>query len=387
MDTGHFVKVFDILDAGYRSGWLPANGWMFIAVALLVIVFPIIVRALRIPYLNLGSGRPRFRRFYPLGIAVLWTTVAYWGTYSGYLHHRSLAQDNHCRVVEGPVEHFVTTPSRFGGLAKETFSVSGVPFGYSDSDLTDGFNNTSSNGGPIDAGSYVRICYYPESYNPPRNVILRLEIRDFTGEVKNYRRNNFPWSVDAPKDNEKNLSNKTPWDVDLFYFVFVFDVVAISAMFLPYLRTFFRVKLTPVSDCRIPSALERGKKTKLRNSMIYWDTRDRAIWLRPRGLNLFQFPLQVAKLNIDESGISTREIEIRLSSGLPVAMILILWAVYRSASMTVSVGGPPPILIVGLFALMILMIGALNFWSRPWQMTILVDDALLELKGMRGPWE
>jgi hypothetical protein len=385
MDTGHFVKVFDILDAGYRSGWVPAKGLTFIAIALLVVVFPIIVRALRIPYLNLLSWRFRLSL---LGFAVVWTTVAYWGTYSGYLRHRSLAQDNHCRVVEGPVEHFVTTPSRFGGLARETFSVSGVPFGYSDFDLTDGFNNTSSNGGPIDAGSYVRICYYPDSYDPPRNVILRLEIRDFTGELKDYRRNNFPWSVDSPEDNEKNPPIKTPWDVYLFYVVFIFDIVAIHAMFLPYLRTFFRVKLTPVSDCPIPSALEPGKKTKLRNSMIYWDTRDRAIWLRPRGLNLFQFPLQVAKLNIDESGISIREIEIRLSSGLPVAMILILWAVYRSASTTVSVGGPPPILIVGLFALMMLIIGALNLWLGSWpQMTILVEDALSELKGMRGPWE
>jgi hypothetical protein len=383
MDTGHFVKVFDILDAGYRTGWFPAQGLIFIAIALLVVVFPMIVRALGIPHLNLPSWRYRLSA---LGIAVLWTTGAFWVTYSEYLHHRSLAQENGCRIVEGLVEHFVTTPSTFGGLAKETFSVSGVRFSYLDFALEDGFNDTSSNGGPIHAGSYVRICYDPGRYdpansNPAKNVILRLEIRDFKGELKDYRRNYFPWSVDAR--NEKNRSLKEPWDVYLFYFAFILDVVAIHAMFLPYLRTFFRIKLTPMSDCPIPAALEWGKKTKLRKSMIYWDTSDRAIWLRPRGLILFEVPLQVAKLNIDESGTSIREIEIRLSSGLPIAIILILWAFYRSAS--VNVNGPPPILIVGIAAVIILI----NLWlwrPRP-QMTMLVENALSELNGMRGPWE
>ena len=79
----------------------------------------------------------------------------------------------------------------YAGHASESFSVSGVDFRYSDFNVTDAFNNAASHGGPINANSYVRICYDPQD-----NAILRLEIRGFEGEVKDYAgwRNIIPWS-------------------------------------------------------------------------------------------------------------------------------------------------------------------------------------------------
>lgn len=122
-------------------------------------------------------------------------------------------QENQCRIVEGPVEHFVT------GEKGESFSVAGVDFKYSDYVITDGFNNTSSHDGPINSSSYVRICYDPKDY-----AILRLEIRDFKGEVKDYSKvdNIFSFPSSSELQNEivrMNVNLRTsniPWYGHLF---------------------------------------------------------------------------------------------------------------------------------------------------------------------------
>ena len=79
-------------------------------------------------------------------------------------------------VVEGPVEDFVPMPP--GGHAFESFDVEGVHFFYSDYVPSQGFNNSSTRGGPIHPGVYVRIHYrlggYGRDYGP---VILKLEVR------------------------------------------------------------------------------------------------------------------------------------------------------------------------------------------------------------------
>jgi hypothetical protein len=377
MDTDHFVKVFDILDSGFRDWTFSAFGLIFVAIGIVILAFPRFLKAVGIPYLNLQS---RFSRYFVLGFAILWTIVSFSLTYSGYLHHRSLVRENLCRVVEGPVEHFVPMP--YGGHAQETFYVSGMRFSYSDFATTGGFNNTSSHGGPINASSYVRICY-----DPAGNVILRLEIRDFKGELKDYGKaqNNLPWS-DLSRENEKNPAGNMPWHVKLIVLVFLIDFVAIPAMFLPYLRTFLRTKATAVSDCPISAALEPGRKTKLRNSMIYWDTRGQVIWLRPRGYNLLQIPSQVAMLKIDENGRSIGESEIRLSPGFPIVMILMMMLFASLFSTLKPINDSSPMLGAGIAALMVLIPGTLSFWLLRSRMTILVDDALSELKDMRGPW-
>ncbi len=56
-----------------------------------------------------------------------------------------------CTVVEGRITNFVPMP--YEGHADENFAVSGVQFSYSDYGVSDAFNNTSSHGGPIKAGS------------------------------------------------------------------------------------------------------------------------------------------------------------------------------------------------------------------------------------------
>ena len=82
---------------------------------------------------------------------------------------------DHSPVVEGAVEHFHPMP--YTGHDLERFDVAGVHFEYSEYDLeeTQGFNHTSSHGGPIHEGLYVRIHYVEWRGRP---TIVRLEVRD-----------------------------------------------------------------------------------------------------------------------------------------------------------------------------------------------------------------
>jgi hypothetical protein len=57
----------------------------------------------------------------------------------------------------------------YAGHANEHFTVCGVPFSYSDYVVTEGFNRTSSHGGPMREGLWVRITYVGD-------IIARLEI-------------------------------------------------------------------------------------------------------------------------------------------------------------------------------------------------------------------
>ena len=63
----------------------------------------------------------------------------------------------------------------YEGHATEHFVVNGVRFEYSDFEVTSGFNNTSSHGGPVRQGLYVRIHYIERN---SKNVILKLEIKE-----------------------------------------------------------------------------------------------------------------------------------------------------------------------------------------------------------------
>ena len=57
----------------------------------------------------------------------------------------------------------------FEGHSTESFTVAGHKFEFSDYQMTSGFNNTNSHGGPIKSGIYVRI-------NALGNRIARLEV-------------------------------------------------------------------------------------------------------------------------------------------------------------------------------------------------------------------
>jgi tetratricopeptide (TPR) repeat protein len=376
----HFVKVFDVLDSGFRDWTFPAFGLLFVAIGIVIFLFPNIIAATGIPYLNVQSTSQMFFRYGFVGFAILWTAISFFATYSEHVRHKALVQENRCRIVEGPVEHFVPMP--YAGHAQESFSVDGVPFRYSDFIITDGFNNTSSHGGPINSDSYVRICY-----DPSGGVILRLEIRDFKGDLKDYAKvqSIFPKPGDMQNVSGKNFAINIPWYGNLFVVLYILDFVVIYALYLPYVRTFFRLKIATVRDCPIPRGLEAGRKIKLRNSMIYWDIEARTIWLRPRGFNLVQMPLMVAALNADDSGKSIAGYEVRFSSGFPFVMAVFLWTAYLFFStMPASANLPSPALFVGIAALMFFIAGFFNLRILRSRMERLIKDALSEIKEMQN---
>jgi hypothetical protein len=378
MSTDHFVKVFDVLDSGFRNWTFPAIGLVFVAMGIAMFAFPNLIKKLGIPYFGFDAGWKRFSRYFLLGFAILWTALAFSITYFSYLHHKALARENGCRVVEGPVENFVPMP--YEGHALESFSVSGVPFKYSDFQMTDGFNQTSSHGGPIKSDSYARICY-----DPSGNVILRLEIRDFAGSPT-YHANPpsiFPTADDVAKLKGKRPAIDVPWYSNLFVVFYMLDFAAIWALFLPYIRTFFPFKSMMVSSCTVPETLEPERKIKLRNSMLYWDRQNQVIWLRPRGYNLVEVPLVVAAMKVDANRNAISESQIRFSSGFPFIMALFLWTAYvffSAAMPSRSLAAA----FVGFVALMTVIGGFFSLRKLRSRMSILVEEALSELKDMQA---
>ena len=71
--------------------------------------------------------------------------------YFNFAKLRRAAREGKYEVVEGEVREFVPMP--YTGHANESFVVKGHRFSYSDYDLTKGFNQTQSHGGPIRDGS------------------------------------------------------------------------------------------------------------------------------------------------------------------------------------------------------------------------------------------
>ena len=89
--------------------------------------------------------------------------------YSNFANLREAARNGSVEVAEGKVEQFVPRPPE--RHAQETFLVNGQYFAYSDTDLTKGFNQTRSHGGPIKEGLQVRIAHVNGS-------IVKLEIAE-----------------------------------------------------------------------------------------------------------------------------------------------------------------------------------------------------------------
>jgi hypothetical protein len=185
--TDHFVKVFDVVDSGFTDWTFAAHGIIPIVIAIVLLVHP-----------KITNGK-RLLLYVSISFAVLWTIAVVVSDLSTYLRFKAMAQNHSCRVVEGPIEHFVPMP--YTGHQLEAFSVSGVPFSYSDFIRTGGFNNTSSHGGPISSDSYVRICY------APGHVILRLEIRDVKARPEDRGR---PQSI-LPKPADVPDVYDIPW--------------------------------------------------------------------------------------------------------------------------------------------------------------------------------
>jgi len=160
-----YALIFDAAQDGVWNWWFPASGLFFVAVGILL-------------WKKRGSLAEMLPATFPggdasklallvLGFSVLWTTVAFTVAGRDYFALRGALKHDNAQVVEGRVENFVPMP--YPGHAQERFSVCGVPFSYSDYIITGGFNQTSSHGGPIRAGSWVRIIHLGDR-------IARLEI-------------------------------------------------------------------------------------------------------------------------------------------------------------------------------------------------------------------
>lgn len=375
----NFVKVFDISDVGFRDWWFSAFGLIFVVIGIFIALFPNILARLNIPYFNFRLRLGWFRRYVFLGFGLFWTAIAFGSTFSQYMRHKSLVEENRCRVVEGTVQNF--SPMLPGGHSLESFTVAGVPFSYSDFVVTDGFNNTASHGGPISKDSYVRICY-----DPAGNVILRLEIRDFKGTPKNYAKpDGFSGSSGHVQlQVERNPLPVAPWYGNFIVCLYIFDLAAIYALFLPYLRTFFRLKTVTLQNCALPSLPRAGAKIRLRNTLIYRDPDSPTLWLRPRGFNFFQVQQTVAALKMDVSKNSLVAYEIRFSSGTPFILILFFWTAYRFFSTVPAVANaPPPVLFLGLFAVVAVIGGFFLVARNRSRMEKLVEEAVAELRQQR----
>ncbi|HEY2033873.1 MAG TPA: hypothetical protein VGH02_09335 [Rhizomicrobium sp.] len=370
MPPHHFVRVFDLAESGFRTWPIALFGLIFVAIGTVLFFLPRIVRALGFSFLD---TRSTWTKIFPLifgGFGLLWTLASFSAMYTSYSSHSQLLANNACKIAEGEITDF--RPMPVTGHADESFSVSGVRFRYSDYEITDAFNNSQSHGGPIAPNEYVRICYDPRDL-----AILRLDIADYRGPKKRYG-NVELFPTEPPPPKEISRTPEMPWDVELFVWVFFLSFAGTIALYRPYLKTFFVLSRSPANDVAVNRGLQDAVTVKLTNTVFRWSQNDQAIWLRPRGLNVLQIPVAVAKLSTDASGRVITSQEIRFSSAMPFVVAAFFWALYRMFSVTM----PPhfPVLVfLGLFAVLTLIVNFRAIRRVRSRMQIFVEDALSEL--------
>jgi hypothetical protein len=163
MNSENYYTVFDVTKAGFKSWPFPAFGLIFVVIGLLL---PTLIKS--------GVFRkvpPAMEKWFPrffLGFAIFWTSVSFLGTFTDYRRAVSTMEKNQAAIVEGVVTDF--RPMPYSGHANESFVVQGLKFEFSDYNITAGFNNTASHGGPIREGLHVKIFHL-------NGEILRLEVK------------------------------------------------------------------------------------------------------------------------------------------------------------------------------------------------------------------
>jgi len=146
----NFELIYDANAAGYRQWWFPAYGLIFVAIGLGILIYQ---------HMNPLPTRSIWHRIFPFlfaGFAVLWVSIAFVSTFSDYWELRQALRSGQFVTVEGKVVDFVRMP--VAGHANERFNVNGHHYEYSDFQVTAGFNNTQSHGGPLREGLIVRIA-------------------------------------------------------------------------------------------------------------------------------------------------------------------------------------------------------------------------------------
>ena len=161
-----------VFDASQKApDWsFPAFGLIFVALGLLVLRFRDVL-----PWGWPFRTRPSWRKKWALGFlgfSIFWTGWASYAVFGSYVRVRLALRNNSAMVVEGRVADFHPMP--LSGHANETFTVGDVHFAYSDYEVSPGFNQSRSHGGPVGEGLQVRIRYT----GPKRRAtILKLEVR------------------------------------------------------------------------------------------------------------------------------------------------------------------------------------------------------------------
>ena len=167
MNNSDFVTVFS--SSSYVAWWFPTflgvGGVLLGAVLFLVEhwVSPLLLKSMRLK--SPTQFKPLILGF--AGVFFLVGSGTLLMTFGNFAWEFYVLSSGKAAYVEGIVQNFVPMP--FQGHANESFTVNEVPFSYSDYQITGGFNNSSSHGGPVRAGMHVRIWY-------AGNRILKLEI-------------------------------------------------------------------------------------------------------------------------------------------------------------------------------------------------------------------
>lgn len=374
MGADGFTKVFDVTVSGFKDWQFPAFGLIFVAVGTVIFFVPLIIRRLGIAAFDFPSRRLTFFRYGFLGFALFWTAIAFSSTYPAYSRHRDMAAANRCTMVEGPAIGFVPMPS--DGHGDESFSVDGVRFSYSDFEATDAFNNTASHGGPVGKDSYLRICY-----DPADNAILRLEIRDFRKTPKDYAKGDSLFA-DTGREQQPLLQpgeRILQWLGNILVALYFLSFFLTVRMYLPYLRTFWRIKTVLLPVPAGLAGLHPGQRTDLQNMQALWDSKSAAIWLRPRGVNLWRVPAVIARLNWDVQHQAVTSWEVRLPSAVPVILVLFLLSAFAMFAAAMPDGLRVAIIPVGIFA----VVGGISTFFQGRRMVgrlgLLVQDALDEV--------
>ena len=111
--------------------------------------------------------RQRFLGYFLVVFSFIWLMATFGFPYSQYRRLELAYRDGGYSMVEGEVQDFKPMP--YEGHTDECFTVSDKRFCYSDFEITAGFHNAASHGGPIRQGLPVRIFYVG-------NAIVRLDI-------------------------------------------------------------------------------------------------------------------------------------------------------------------------------------------------------------------
>jgi len=165
------TECFNVLKNGDRVFDFASSGLIMIAIGVAYIILYIIQgvpkRSAVLIFLYIWTG-----------LGVLWTSSVYYLSARDYQYFSRAIENKKYQEVEGYVENFESSTIVYNSskvrnlkVTTESFSVKGVHFEYASNVETTGFNQTKSNGGPIDEGKYVRIRYYDD-------LILQLWVKD-----------------------------------------------------------------------------------------------------------------------------------------------------------------------------------------------------------------